>query len=391
MDWKEFELYRQPHFMAQVEENIGRDPLDIALDRTLPNAREVATRVKYLQRARMKLPDYYRARCILPGRAFEQSSGQRAAFSKKYTGELCLDLTCGLGVDSFALSRGFARVVAVEPDELRAEIARYNFRLMGVSNIEVVTSTAEQYLSAHPDIKPDLLYLDPDRRDIAGRKMAALADCSPDVEALLPRLREISGRVVVKLSPLFDVHEAFRVFGERSRVTVISDAGECKEVLVETGREVYGPVVAARALGQGEAEYTYRKVPRTVDNGFAPAGYGYLAVPDVALAKAGVAQEYYCGRGWTMPSPDGYAFGNSVPADFIGRVYRIKDILRYSPKQLKSYLRQKDIKSLNFLIRGFREDAATVKKQLAIREGGTCWAAFTAIGSRRWCLLLEPV
>lgn len=391
MDWKEFELYRQQDFTELVEKNIGRNPLDIALDRSVPHAREVATRVKYLQRARTKLPDYYDARCIVPGRAFEQSSGQRAAFSKKYTGELCIDLTCGLGVDSYALSRWFKRVIAVEPDTLRAEIARYNFGLLGVGNIEVVTSTAESYLGANPDIRPDLVYIDPDRRDPAGRKLAALADCSPDIRAFLPQLRRIAGRVVVKLSPLFDVHEAFRVFGERSRVTVISDAGECKEVLVETGQEVQGPVVAARVLGQGEVDYGYRNIPRAADCCSDPDGYRFLAVPDVALAKAGVAQAYYSARGWVMPSPDGYAFGNSVPDGFIGRVFRVIRVIPYTSRHLRATLREMGIKSLNIMLRGFPEDISAVRKQTGIREGGTRWGAFTVVGGSRFCILLEPL
>ena len=57
-----------------VERNIERDASAIALDKRVPHASVVATQVKYLQRARRKLPRMYEARCIIPPRAFEQSS-----------------------------------------------------------------------------------------------------------------------------------------------------------------------------------------------------------------------------------------------------------------------------------------------------------------------------
>lgn len=42
----------------------------------------LATQLKYLQRARTKLPSYYRARCILPPLAFEQASSEAVAARK---------------------------------------------------------------------------------------------------------------------------------------------------------------------------------------------------------------------------------------------------------------------------------------------------------------------
>ena len=54
-----------------IEENIERDPQRVALDKHVPHAALVATQVKYLQRARKKLPQLYEARCIIPPRAFE--------------------------------------------------------------------------------------------------------------------------------------------------------------------------------------------------------------------------------------------------------------------------------------------------------------------------------
>lgn len=87
---------------AAIAANRGRDPLEVALDRNTPHARLVATQVKYLARAEAKLPSYAAAQCILPPLAFEQASSEACAAHKRIAGGAVLDLTCGLGVDTFS-------------------------------------------------------------------------------------------------------------------------------------------------------------------------------------------------------------------------------------------------------------------------------------------------
>ena len=78
---EQYRLLLTPEVRHTVEEQIGRDPAAIALDKRIPHAALVATQVKYLARARTKLPSYYEARCILPPLAFEQASSEACAAS----------------------------------------------------------------------------------------------------------------------------------------------------------------------------------------------------------------------------------------------------------------------------------------------------------------------
>ena len=169
MTSEEYELLLTDEVQRAIAVSRGRDPLDVALDRTMPHARLVATQVKYLRRARTKLPAYYAARCILPPRAFEQASSEAAAARKSCAGQRALDLTCGLGVDSLYLARRFRRVVALERDPALAQIAAENFRRLDVGNVEVVCTDAESYLAAAGE-RFDWIFADPDRRDAVGRK-----------------------------------------------------------------------------------------------------------------------------------------------------------------------------------------------------------------------------
>ena len=234
-----------------IDQNIERDAAVVALDKRVPHASLVATQVKYLQRARRKLPSLYAARCIIPSLAFEQSSSEECAAAKRLSGGTLLDLTCGLGMDSIAFAKRFERVVALERDEILAEVVRENLRRMGVANVEVVTTSAEEYIATCNE-RFDWVYADPDRRTAEGKRVVRLEDCSPNMVALYAQLKRITERVAIKNSPLFDVDEAFRLFGACG-VEVISLGGECKEVNIYIdGRR---PTLAAEAVGRLRVEF----------------------------------------------------------------------------------------------------------------------------------------
>ena len=144
MTAEEFNILTSPSLREAIEQRIDSNPIDIALDKRLEHASLIATQVKRLQRARAKLPSYYAVRATLPPRAYEQSSSEQCAANKRLTGASVLDLTCGLGVDTLALSRKFARVVSLERDPILAEVTRHNLRLLGADNVEVICSSAEE-------------------------------------------------------------------------------------------------------------------------------------------------------------------------------------------------------------------------------------------------------
>ena len=174
-----------------IAANCDRDPLRVALDRSIPEAGLVATQIKYLQRARLKLPSYAAAGCIIPPLAFEQASSEAAAAHKPIGGNRVLDLTCGLGVDATALSRRFRQVVTLERNEALAQVARENFARLGIENIEVVNCAAEEFVARCTD-RFDWIYADPDRRSAEGKKLVRLEDCSPDILSLRDRLQELA-------------------------------------------------------------------------------------------------------------------------------------------------------------------------------------------------------
>lgn len=379
----DIDIMATEEFRQCVLRNIKRDPVVVALDKRVENASLVATQVKYLQRAKHKLPRLYRAGCIIPPRAFEQSSSEDSAGVKAISGGSLLDLTCGLGIDTMSFAERFDRVVALERDEVLARVVRYNLGLLGIKNVEVVTTTAEEYLSSCEE-HFDWIFVDPDRRSAEGKKMVRMEDCSPNVLEQMPHIERVANRLGVKLSPLFDVEEARRLF-PCSEVEVVSIAGECKELNVYTKspKEVLRIVIA----GVGVWEYDFDAT--TAQHTAAPLDIDsakYLIIPDVAMQKGRVAVAEFSPYAQIW-SNNGYAFASALPEGQIpAKVYEIERIERYNPKQLKKEFKGVGIEILK---RDTQLSIEAVRKATSMRAGSEHMMAITAIGSDIWVIHIK--
>ena len=195
----------------------------------------------------------------------EQCSGEEAAalkagiaLGKEHRTPRIADLTGGLGVDSWSFARAGAEVLY---NEMNTEIygaAQHNLPLLGVKavfrNCELRKDNVGEILG---DFRPDLIYLDPARRSAGGSKVFRLGDCSPDLSTLLKPLLERAPRILAKLSPMADISRLLKELEDAagypcvSRIHIIGSGGECKELLVEAGREAeYNPTISVHDRGR---------------------------------------------------------------------------------------------------------------------------------------------
>lgn len=356
-----------------IKDNIERKPTDIALDRRIPYASTVATQVKNLQKCRTKLPSYYAVQAIVPTLAYEQSSSEDCAERKELSGESVLDLTCGLGVDALALSKRFRRVVTIERNEGVAAVARENFRRLGIENIEVVCSSAEEYIATCTD-HFDWCFSDPDRRGEKGEKLVRLEDCSPNVVALIPTLKRLANKVCIKCSPLFDVDEAFRLFGDCT-VECVSLGGEAKEVNVY----IDGSTPQLKAIAVGMGEYSCNIEERNAAKWSAQPSdlslYRHITLPDVALQHARMVAISFEGR-CDVWSNNGVALSIEKPEGLLGRIFEIEAIYEIDSafkrviKGVKAEIYRRDFPMSN----------SEICKRYKCSEGGREKWCFTRIG-----------
>lgn len=377
----ELDILLREDVRQAIKENLERDPLRIALDGKLPYAREVATQVKYLQRARRKLPRLYAACGIIPQRAFEQSSSEECASAKRIEGESLLDLTCGLGMDAAVLAGRFKRVVALERDQVLASVTRENMRRMGIENVEVVNTSAEEYL-AHCEEHFDWIYVDPDRRTEKGERVFKLEDCSPNVLALMPHIKRVGDHLAIKNSPLFDVEEAFRLFPDGS-VEVVSLHDECKEVMIYlAGGE---PTLSATAVGRGRVGFRRAELATVASpEEFAKDEYHYLVIPDVSLQKARIVANALQGVA-DVWSNNSFGFARELPECVLGRVERVERIEIFDIKSLKRELKGKGV---DIVLRDFPMGVDELRKRTASRSGNEKRIALTRIAGKSYTIYL---
>lgn len=246
-----------------------------------------------LERVLAKVPLWAGIDLQIPGSlAAEQCSSAATALYKAELLNDCktiADLTGGLGVDCWAFAQNAKTVYHNELNAELSEAVQSNFSKLGITNVEFSAAKAEDRLASLPDV--DAIYLDPSRRNGAGRKVFLVEDCMPDVLAMLPALLGKTATVLIKLSPMADLTMLRERFGKNLReLHIVSSGGEVKELLLKLTREPNKSVsIIATNLHdklefapeeEVEAQAAY---PTSADD----LHNGLLFEPDPAITKAG--------------------------------------------------------------------------------------------------------
>lgn len=274
-----------------IREHYGDDPDRLALQKAKWPETDVAAAVSTLLSRRKlsrKAPLWATTDGLVLPRTLsaEQCSGEAAARHKalairEFLGKQpwrIADLTGGLGVDCLEFSNVAEAVLYNEMLPELAEAAEHNFRVLGARNIEIscfeaspvtLGGAAMRTTNAGNDVPkgngikecdksnegvgyydgglrerlerfhPDVIFLDPARRDGCGKKVFLLEDCSPDILKIKDILLGIAPILALKLSPMADISMVLERLGNECReLQIIESGGECKELLVLMRRNV---------------------------------------------------------------------------------------------------------------------------------------------------------
>lgn len=296
------------------------------------------------------------------------------------------DLTGGMGIDALAFAGVASEVLYNEMNPALAEATAHNFSLLGIKNVRV---TSHCLISMHApqsdsmgaaatlagpgsdtaiegilgDFQPDLIYLDPARRDSSGSKVFRLEDCSPNILKLKEELLARSRHLLLKLSPMADISAVSKALGpEVSRIILVASEGECKELLVlldgkhqgeyliqvhnETpGRQVesdfiFAPQEENRAIAQyAPSLEAVRQFPALFEPGKAllKAGAFKLISERFGLTKLAASTHLYGGPIEALPpaGADIPTRPDALPAG-LGRCWRIEQVMPFSSHTLKT-------------------------------------------------------
>ena len=331
--------------------------------------------------ARQKLPSWAATDGIVypPHLSMEQCSSEQTARYKATlvgTGDSMVDLTGGFGVDFSFLARNFSKAVYVERQEKLCDIARENFRLLGLLQAEVVCGDATEYLQQMSPV--DLIYIDPARRDDHGGRAYGISDCTPDVLTLRDLLMTKARRVLIKLSPMLDWRKAVNDIGEQSvrEVHIVSVGNECKELLVLLGKGEGMKLVCVNDDSVFEAHGTNKHYE--ADAPPQPHHGAYLYEPNASIMKAGCFAELsqHFGIGQIAQNSHLFAADRQVEG-FPGRMFQIDAVTSMNKRELKASLN--GIRQANIAVRNFPLTVAELRKRLKISEGGSTYIFATTL------------
>lgn len=307
---------------------------------------------------------------------------------------LLVDLTAGFGVDFTMMAKALSedglssdeKMVCVERQENLCNILRHNLSIMKINHTEVICGDGVGYL--HGLNHACVVFLDPARRDVHGGRTFAISDCTPDVLSIQRELMEKSDFVILKLSPMLDIHatvEALGIDNVRS-IHVVSVANECKELLVVLSKK-QGESPQIHCVNDAFTfscpfqDNTPLSVTQQVNEGF------YLYEPNASLMKTrcfGLLCQKY---GVESIGVNSHLFVSSrLIDDFPGRKFRIIAISSLNKKDLKNHLQ--GIANANITTRNFPLSVQELRKRLKLRDGGNTYIFATTIGNTDHRLLI---
>lgn len=325
------------------------------------------------QIAKSKLPLFANAENIVyPVKlSMEQCSSEKTALYKQSIagdGASMIDLTSGLGIDFYFMSRNFKKAEYVERNADLCRIASHNFKSLGATNVSTTNTDGIEYIKASTS-HYDLIFLDPARRDKNGKKTVEIKDCEPDVVDLKETLLSKCDRMMLKLSPMLDIKSAIRDLGCVEEVHVVAVDNECKElILVCKEKTELKRIVAANIKSDGTTDKLESTSMSPTGSSSYSAPLSYLYEPNVAILKANIC-DFLASDKVKKIAPFSHLFtSDELCEDFPGRKFEVEKIFSMNKKELKENLN--GIKQANITCRNFPLQADELRKKLGIKDGG---------------------
>ena len=306
------------------------------------------------------------------------SAGEQEAEGLSGRDIVTADLTGGMGIDSFFISRIASKHYYFERNAELCTATEYNFRQLGAGNIEVsnrdITDddcAALRYLEGKGI---SLLYIDPARRTACGGKAILLQDYEPNVIDLQERMFAVSRYILVKVSPMADIKLNLRHLPHTAAVYVVAVGNECKELLFLLDRTANNDVdIISISLDTNGLKNEFRFRPEEEEA--AEATYAtelgkYLYEPGKAILKGGayklISQRYGCRK--LAPSTHLYT-SDEIIKDFPGKIFKVEEVVPFNKKSLKEVAAKNPKADLT--ARNFPMDTNALKKLSGIKDGGT--------------------
>lgn len=381
-------------FRQFVQDHLQEDPAHLLFKyqgKVTIDLRMAVQQISARQKAVKKLPSWSaNPNLLFPASiSLEQSSSEETARFKAegLGGKLMIDLTGGFGVDFFHLSQDFEKGIYCERQSELFEISKYNLQHLRAGKFKFVEGDGLDFLEK-TEQHYNLIYADPARRGSGNQKLYKLQDCEPDVVSAWPLLSRKSNKILIKVSPMLDISQAWSELPEIQKITVVSVKNEVKELLLfwEIEKNQNSRQIEVIDLGSENPRFSFD--PKQEEK--ADATYGeaekYLIEPLSGILKAGAFNLFATRFRLKKLEKNSHLYtGDVIPDDIPGRVFEV--IQEVSPKK-------QEVRHLfpngnvNVICRNYSIGAEDLKKKLGLKDGGEDFLIGSKTGKGNkvfWC------
>lgn len=308
----------------------------------------------------------------------EQSSSKKTAEYKskiiKYSH--ILDLTGGFGIDSYFFSRRAEKLYYNEKNIDLLNITKKNFGKLNIKNVEFFNYDALDIIK-NINIKFDLIYIDPSRRDNNNKKLIRIEEYDPNLDNLLEYIKYKSDFLLIKTSPLLDITYVLKKYQYIVKVIVVSVESEVKEILLLF--DFSNPISKIEYIAVLINDNVVKEIYLTNDEKFINYSHPetYLYEPDPAIMKLSFFGDLCNKYNLNKLEKNTHLFtSNFLNIDFPGNIYEIIDIVKIDEKELKKTLNNANA---NLKVRNLPIKTIDLKKKLKINDGGNYFVFATKL------------
>lgn len=306
----------------------------------------------------------------------EQSTDDRLAIErfKDVSVDKAIDLTAGLGIDAYALSKHCRSMTLVEKDARRAEFLRWNFK--DIKHVDVRCDAAENIDQLDSF---DLVFIDPDRRD-KGRRTLLLEDATPNLTDILPKVNEKVTEVWLKLSPMLDLLALQNTF-PKSAAVVWAIRDDVKEITLRLGQSESAPVAHnLDARGHWQSWTAKGAADEILADGVAT----YVYHPMASVRKWqpwGILCHQYS---LSMLDKHTHVFtADQLHSDFPGKIWKTLAVVKPGTKHVISP------EGMHVMRKNYPQTVAEIRKRYKIKEGKQLLLACKVAGNKCWVIGAE--
>ena len=293
-----------------------------------------------------------------------------------------LEICTGAGMDALAaLAQKASFVYTIEAHKQVANLFELNCTLKDINHVSVIQSEAE--ITSLP--KADILWADPSRREIPGKRKQLTGNYAPSIDWLL-QIASAYKRAGIKIAP------GEQIKGDFSR-EFISYNWECREQILWIQMDI--PDGSVTLIDKNYSWYPKNSdvLPKLISPEDIQSGH-ILIEPNPALIRGALSACYaeFDIAVFDREIAFGIHKGNIDPHPLF-RTFSIEDVFRFNRKELQSKITSKNWnKHTEIKKRGFPLLPEEIRKELVFAQSdhyGTI--VLTRCGNEHWVILCKRI